>query len=189
MTQHKALPNFAAELKDLLATQDSMPPVESWKPTRTSELDICIKRDGTWWYEGDEMTREATVQLFSRILLKDGADYYLVTPAERAKISVELAPFVVRMAEVLGSGKEQRILLSTNVGDTFEVSPEHPLRLSEDHPDGDADDMGLPLVTVRRNLDALISRQVYYDLAEYVDECSDEEGRYGLWSNGHFFKL
>lgn len=185
MTKHKDLPNFAEELKDLLAQQDTFPPVERWKPERTYELDICIKRDGSWWYEGDEMTREATVQLFSRILLKEGDDYFLVTPTERAKIQVELQPFVIRIAEVLGEGSEQRVLLSTNVGDTFEVSSEHPLRLSAIASNSEM----LPVVTVRRNLDALLSRQVYYELADYIEECADEQGRYGIWSNGHFFKL
>ncbi|KZX82310.1 hypothetical protein A3715_00725 [Oleiphilus sp. HI0009] len=184
MTTQKILPNFASELKDLLALEGKIPPVETWTPSRESELNIVIKRDGSWWYNGDEMTREATVQLFSRILLLDEEDYYLVTPAEKVKITVECLPFVVRLAEVSGEGRDQRVLLSTNVGDTFELSPDHPIALLENSA-GEA----LPVVTVRRNLQALISRQVYYELADYMEESADEADRYGIRSSGHFFKL
>jgi len=185
MSPHKELPNFPNELLELLESPDALPPVEKWSPTRVGEIDISIKRDGSWWFEGEPMTREATVRLFSRILLKERGAYYLVTPVEKLKIDVELKPFVVRLVNVEGAGEAQRVMMSTNVGDTFEVSDDHPLRLEAI---GGAGDL-LPLVTVRRNLEALVSRPVYYELAEHLTESVESPGQYGIWSGGNFFQL
>lgn len=186
MTNKKDLPNFSQELRELLKYEDQMPPVDHWKPERRGEVEITIKRDGAWWFQDEPMTREATIQLFSKILLKENDQYFLVTPAEKMQLQVELLPFVVRMMDVQGEGEDerQRVIFSTNVGDTFEVSEEHPIRMIKSD-DGDC----LPVVRVRRNLDALVSRQVYYELAEYIQECPDKAGHFGLWSCGRFFSL
>ena len=86
--------------------------------------------------------------------------------------------------DVQGEGDQQRVIFSTNVGDTFEVSEEHPIRMMR------ADDGDLvPVVCVRRNLEALVSRQVYYELADYIQECPEKSGHFGLWSCGRFFVL
>ena len=183
MTTGKQLPNFSEELQALLAQPD-LPPVEQWRPERVGEVDITIKRDGTWWFQDEPMTREATIQLFSKILLKEDEHYYLVSPAEKMRLEVEVLPFVIRLMDVQGEGEQQRIIFSSNVGDTFEVSEEHPIRMVK----SDAGDL-LPVVRVRRNLDALISRQVYYELAEVMQECPDHSGHFGVWSCGRFFTL
>lgn len=184
MTNKKDLPNFSQELRELLKYEDQIPPVDQWQPRRSGEVDITVKRDGSWWFQDGPMTRDATIQLFSKILLKEDDQYFLVTPAEKMQLQVELLPFVVRMMDVQGEGERQRVIFSTNVGDTFEVSEEHPIRMIK----GDDGDL-LPVVRVRRNLEALVSRQVYYELAEYLQECPDKAGHFGLWSCGRFFLL
>ena len=184
MTAKKDLPNFSEELRELLKYEKAAPPVEQWHPQRVGQVDIVIRRDGSWWFQNEPMTREATIQLFSKILLKEDEYYYLVTPVEKMKLEVELLPFVVRLMDVQGESEQQRIIFSTNVGDTFEVSNEHPIRMHV----GDDGEV-LPVVRVRRNLDALVSRQVYYDLADYVKECPDKAGHFGVWSCGVFFEL
>lgn len=184
MTSKRELPNFSQELRKLLKYEHQMPPVDQWQPQRQGTVEITIKRDGAWWFQNAPMTREATIQLFSKILLKEEDAYFLVTPAEKMQLQVELLPFVVRLMDVQGDGEQQRILFSTNVGDTFEVSEEHPIRMLKSD-DGDF----LPVVRVRRNLEALVSRQVYYELAEFIQECPDKAGHFGLWSCGRFFLM
>ncbi|KZY98993.1 hypothetical protein A3758_15755 [Oleiphilus sp. HI0118] len=184
MTTGKQLPNFSQELLELLKYEDQTPPVEQWQPQRKGEVEITIKRDGSWWFQDEPMTRESTVQLFSKILLKEKDQYFLVTPVEKMRLQVELLPFVVRMMSKQGDGDGQRIIFSTNVGDTFEVSEQHPIRMIKSD-DGDC----LPVVRVRRNLEALVSRQVYYELAEFIQECPDKAGHFGLWSCGRFFLM
>ena len=53
-----------------------------------------IARDGTWFYLGTPIGREALVRLFASVLRKDGERYFLVTPVEKVGITVDDAPFV-----------------------------------------------------------------------------------------------
>ena len=107
MTRQIELPNFASEIRELVGDGKQLPPVHSWHPERVGEIDIRIAKDGTWFYQGDPMERQAVVQLFSTIMRLDDDGYCLVTPAEKMKIQVEDAPFVVRMIDIEGDGKCQ----------------------------------------------------------------------------------
>ncbi|PCH45827.1 MAG: hypothetical protein COC23_05425, partial [Hyphomicrobiales bacterium] len=61
-----------------------LPPVEKWHPDYCGELDIVIKRDGTWFYMGTPIGRAPLVRLFSTVLRKDEDGFtYLVTPVEK----------------------------------------------------------------------------------------------------------
>ena len=60
------------QLESLLAKaqQDAngLPPVESWQPELSGDIDIRICSDGRWLHEGGEFQRLALVRLFSSIL-------------------------------------------------------------------------------------------------------------------------
>jgi len=184
MSDKRTLPNFASEIRELVGQSPGVPPVETWHPEREGEIDIEIARDGNWYYQGELMERASVVQLFSSILRKDGDAFFLVTPAEKMKIRVEDAPFVIRLLDVEGSGEQQKLHVSTNVGDHFTVGESHPLRTVYNDKGEPA-----PYVTVRRNLEALITRTVYYELAELAQESPDTPDRYGVWSQGQFFLI
>jgi hypothetical protein len=70
-----------------------LPPVHLWNPPFCGDLDIRIARDGTWFYLGTPIGRAPLVRLFSTILRRDGAEYFLVTPVEKVGIRVDDAPF------------------------------------------------------------------------------------------------
>lgn len=183
MPLNTTLPNIPEDIRKLVAEGRSLPPVENWHPVREGVVAIRIARDGQWYFQGEPMTREATVQLFSTILRKDGEDYFLVTPAEKQKIEVEDAPFVVRLMDIENPGeKEQKIHFSTNVGDHFTLSVDHPFVLETD-----AKGELRPYVIVRRNLRARLLSPVYYELAGLAQE--SESGQFGVWSAGAFCVL
>ena len=56
-----------------------LPPVERWNPEHCGAIDMEIRRDGTWFYMGTPIGREALVRLFSTVLRKDddGETYQL----------------------------------------------------------------------------------------------------------------
>jgi len=45
-----------------------LPPVHLWNPPFCGDLDMQIKRDGTWFYMGTPIGRFELVKLFSSIL-------------------------------------------------------------------------------------------------------------------------
>lgn len=159
-----------------------LPPLEKWNPPFCGDLDMQIKRDGTWFYEGTPIGRPEMVKLFSTILWREGDDYFLVTPVEKVGIQVEDAPFVAIDFQASGEGREQVLEFVTNVDDRASAGPEHPIRVVRDAKTGEPS----PYVLVRRNLEALIDRKSFYRLVELGDH---HEGWFGLWSGGEFFRI
>ena len=160
-----------------------LPPVELWNPPFCGDIDMHIAADGLWYYMNSPIGRKPLMKLFASILRFDGdGKYYLVTPVEKCGIRVDDAPFVAIRMQVAGTGHDQVISFETNVDDEIVVGPEHPLRVAEEAGTG-----GLkPYVLVRRNLEALVSRALFYDLAAL----GVVEGEwFGVWSSGGFYPM
>ena len=102
-----------------------LPPVHLWNPDNCGEIDIVIRADGLWLHEGTPIGRPQLVRLFSTVLRKDPDGFYLVTPVEKLKLTVEDAPFTAVRADREG----EALVFHTNVGDRVEAGPEHPIRV------------------------------------------------------------
>ena len=153
------------------------PPVHLWDPPYCGEIDILIRRDGTWIHEGTPIGRPGLVRLFASILKREGDRHFLVTPVEKVGIRVEDAPFLAVDFEVA----DRAITFATNVGDTVTAGPGHPIRVEMA-----ADGAPSPYVEVRRGLEALIDRKSFYRLVELGEE---RHGQFGLASGGAFFPI
>lgn len=152
------------------------------------DSDFRIARDGTWFYQGSPMGRQAMVRLFSTILCKDGrGEYWLKTPAEQCRITVEDAPFVVIALRVRNlEGKGRTLCFKTNVNEWVVADEEHPLEIRCDAETG----VQVPYIHVRDGLDAKLNRNVYYELMEYaLAEGESRNGEWGVVSAGQFFAL
>jgi uncharacterized protein len=181
MAEARDASNPLAGLKDVQKA-GGLPPVHLWNPPFCGDIDMRIAGDGTWFYMNSPIGRKPLYTLFSRVLRRDGDDYFLVTPVEKCGIKVDDAPFVaVRMA-IEGMGREQVISFETNVDDHVTVSAEHVLRFADE-----AETDGLkPYVLVRVNLEALVKRALFYDLVAL----GVVEGEwFGVWSAGVFFPM
>jgi len=164
-----------------------LPPVHLWEPEYCGEMDMVIRSDGTWWHEGGQLTRAPLVKLFASILRKDDdGETYLVTPVEKIKIKVERGHFLATRVDIEGEGQEQRVFFTTNLGDTIEVGPERPLRV-ETNPETLEPS---PFVNARGNLDAALSRPVFYELVEHAVERETQDGpQLGIYALGTFYPL
>lgn len=163
-----------------------LPPVHLWNPDFCGDIDMRIARDGTWYYQGTPIGRKPMVRLFSTIMRRDGDDYFLITPVEKVRITVDDAPFVAVSLQVEGEGERQILRFTTNVDDVTEAGPEHALRVLID-PETDEPS---PYMHVRANLEALIHRNVFYQLVELAVPRDMEGQRWlGVWSGGVFFPI
>lgn len=159
-----------------------LPPLEKWNPPFCGDLDMQIKRDGTWFYQGTPIGRRELVKLFATILWREGDKYFLVTPVEKVGITVEDAPFVAVDFEAEGTGEAQNLRFETNLGDFSVAGQDAPIRVVRDEKTGEPS----PYVRIRRNLEALIDRKSFYRL---VDLGVHHEGWFGVWSGGEFFGI
>lgn len=165
-----------------LAAERRLPPVESWNPEHCGDSAMRIARDGTWFHEGSPIGRAAMVRLFSTILRREAdGGYVLVTPGEKLSIEVEDAPFVAVELKTEGAGPARRLAFRLNTDELVVAGPDHPLRFAA------TQDGPHPYLMVRRGLEALVARSVYYELANLAIE--EDASPPGLWSEGAFFAL
>ncbi len=163
------------------ATQKGPPPVHLWNPDFCGDLDMEIRRDGTWFYMGTPIGRVALVRLFASILKLEGGKYYLVTPAEKVGIRVVDAPFVAVDCDISADA----LTFTTNVDDRVTADADHPIRVTRA-----ANGEPAPYVMVRRGLQALIDRKTFYRLVDIATPgLHDGEEWLGLTSQGVFFPV
>ena len=155
-------------------------------PAADRHFGIRIARDGTWHYLGTPINRMPLVKLFSTVLRRENDRYWLVTPAERGLIDVDDAPFVAVEVTVEGEGQATQLTFRTNLDEEILAGPEHPIRVEID-PESEEP---APYIHVRDNLEALIARPVFYELAELAEEVEDgQKIELRIWSGGAVFSL
>lgn len=145
---------------------NKIPPVELWDPEYCGEIDLQIKPNGDWFYNGSIFKRASLVKLLASVLKKEANEYFLVTPVEKIKITVEDAPFVLTQWH-WEDEKETSMIVSTNLDDEFLLDAEHPLSISE---------QGELYIVVRRNLVAKVHRNVYYQWVDLAKEKATDKG-------------
>lgn len=163
--------NLTEIIKQLESSQ--LPPVDQWNPPFCGNIDMVIKRDGSWHYMGSPIGRKALVKLFSNVLKKEGDQYFLVTPVEKIGIQVEDAPFVAVLMETITPDKTSALLFTDNVGNQFIANSDHPIRVKIDPTTQEPS----PYIVVRKNLEALIHRNVFYQMVDlaHIEVIEDVE--------------
>src|SRR5207245_986903 len=92
----RAMPTPTLMENSAPGNSSATPPRRGRRPAiELGDLDMRIARDGTWFYRGSPITRMPLVKLFASVLRREpDGGYWLVTPAERGRVTVEDAPFI-----------------------------------------------------------------------------------------------
>jgi len=121
------------------------------------------------------------------MLCRDAAGtFWLITPAERGRITVADAPFIGVALDRRGHGRDQVLTIRTNIDEMVGVDAAHPLRVAVAAATGEP----RPYVMIRNGLEARLARPVFYELVELA--CEERVGDatlFGVWSNRIFFPL
>ncbi len=152
------LQNLSAQLNQKKYDLMASPPFDKWNPRFCGDMDMEIKADGRWFYMGSPIGRLTMVKLFASVLITETTEqglteYFLKTPAEKVRIQVEDAPFVITEWHE----QDSQIMLTTNLGHQLVLGETNPLiNLTKEN--------GEPklYVEVIRGLKARIHRNVFY---------------------------
>lgn len=158
------------------------PPLHLWNPPLSGDIAIRIAADGSWYHEGTPLLRESLVRLFASILRReDDGDYYLVTPAEKWRIEVELHPLIVTDIVQVdpAEGGQPLLQASLNTDKTVPINAEYPLFLEPVVGD-------IPALKLAHGLTALLSRAAWYRLA---DMATEKDGVLCVSSGDYRFEL
>ncbi len=156
-------------------------------PQDCGDFQIHIARNGSWFYLNSPITRPALVKLFSSVLSRDeDGIYWLTTPVERGRVTVEDAPFTAVELDVEGEGQTQALIFRTNLDENVTAGEDHPLRVMTNEATGEPN----PYILIRQNLEARLTRSVFYQLVELgMEERVGHETLFGVWSKNKFFPL
>lgn len=181
----KATPDSLIAAAKAAQKDGKHPPVHLWTPDFCGDLDMEIRRDGTWFYLGTPIGRFPLVKLFASILKLEDGKYFLVTPVEKVGIRVVDAPFVAVDMDAAGDGRDQVMTFTTNVEDVVVADVDHPIRVARDETGEPS-----PYIHIRAGLEALIDRKTFYRMIE-LGESHEVEGvdMFGVWSSGQFFPI
>lgn len=157
-------------------------PVDQWHPKDCGLDGFKISRFGEWYFQGSPIKRQSLVVLLSKLLKKEGTDYFVVSPVEKIKVEVDCFPFCVVLAEQDKSLEKSQWLLTLNTGEQITLGQQHPLSLYFDT----EFEIHLPKIRVRRDLYASINRNVYY---QWVESASENDDILSISSNGCVFRL
>ena len=150
---------------------------------QNNPTDICIDKDGSWYFRGAEMKRQDIVQYFYRYLRRDGDGNYLVEMNDdRCYVGVEDVPYVIKSVSIGYSTDAGRpyIELSLSDGNREGLNLSAPLRIGEDN---------VLYCRVRKGeFEARFSRPAYYQFCEYI-VYDDRSEKYALILNQHSYTL
>lgn len=166
------------------------PPIHLWHPEHISDIDMKIDRNGDWHHEGTQIKRASLTRLFSSVMRReDDGDYFLVTPVEKCRIQVEDVPFQAILMRVDGVGNSQQLVFTSNMAEEAIAGADHPLSFLEET-DSENGSRFIPYIEIRDGLKARVSRNVYYQLMDLLEEGEgDNKGWLGVWSDGCFFGI
>ena len=148
----------------------SILPLEQWRPKHCGAMDLKVKANGEWWHQGQLIKRQALIDLFSRVLWKEGGKFYLRTPAEQIEIEVEDEPLFIHQADQVELDGKTYIRLTSTAQDEIIVDAQHPVFMREF-----AGEMR-PYVAVRFGLNAVIQRAAFFHLIEMGQLLENEQG-------------
>ncbi|MEP5567311.1 MAG: DUF1285 domain-containing protein [Halioglobus sp.] len=136
------------------------PPLHLWHPELSGDIAIRIAADGTWYHDGEPIRRESLRNLFASILRKeDDGEFYLVTPVEKWRVSVELHPLIVTDIDLIND----QFQLTLNTGKVVTAGAEYELFL-----DPAVDNVAA--ITLWHGLTAIFSRSAWYRLVSFADD-------------------
>ena len=140
-------------------------PTERWDPPYCGEMPLVIKENGDWEYQHSKIDRQRLVNLFASVLVHEDGDYYLVTPVEKLKITVEDAPFIVTEWQRVEVDGKQAIQVATNIDERYILSERVPLKVVNQ----------IPYVCLPRGMTAKVHRNVYYQWVALAELSSQNE--------------
>lgn len=190
MTQHSQIKADPLTIARLLQDEQGnapkgLPPVQQWQPPFCGDIDMYIKANGQWLYQGTPILRHTLVKLFSSILRKEEGEFYLVTPVEKVRIQVEDAPLVASQVEKIEDQGICYLRFKTLTDDVVIMDDRHFLQVNYDS-------LGepRPYLRVREQLDALLTRNVFYQLVNWAEiKQINDKDYYAVQSAGQWFCL
>ena len=143
---------------------------------------IKINSNGDWLYKNSLIKKKVLIKLFSSVLVSDNkGNFFLETPAEKGKIEVEDAPFVIISYRIKKRKNDQEVIFKTNLDEEVVLSKKNPIFFKKKNKSF------IPYIVIRNKINAKVLRPVYYQLIN--DFMKENKKDISIKSKGLRFKL
>ena len=132
-------------------------PLDKWNPRLSGDIDIRVTRDGRWIHEGGEIKRKPLIRLFASLVKQEGSEFFLVTPVEKWRISVE--DTALHVISLVGESETGVGAVLSN-GQIESLSSHSEIKLTK------LDENDIPVLATAQGLPARFLRTAYYQLLE-----------------------
>lgn len=164
---------MAQQLSQVLAQlqleQHDYTAIEKWQPKLCGEMDLVIRDNGDWEYQGSKITRQAMINLFAKVLWREDEQYFLKTPVEKLKIQVQDVPLFIYNIEQVQIDGISYLQCHSTTGDVVTISEQHPIFMQK------YQGQWRPYVHIRLGLNALILRSAFFQLIDYGELQEDSQ--------------
>ena len=170
-------------LEDLIKHAQQLPAynIASWQPVLKGDMDLVITANGHWLHQGTAITNTKIMQLFGRLLQRQSnGDYWIITPTEAFRITVEDLPFVIVAADYVHQEGVDLWQFTTNTGDQIYLSQLDQLVVTYNS------EQPQPRVCVRDGLWGRINRAVFYQLALACEVVETTHGDHAELTSGPY---
>ena len=175
MSKYKLNEDLSDELK--FERLERKPPIHLWSPNLSGDIDILIKRDGSWWHDGAKINRKPLVKFFAGLLRREvDGEYYLVTPEEKWRITVELLPLMVIGLKKSNCSRVPCLNAVLNTDEIVPINSRYKIQQS-------VGTGGIASIVLWNGLSGFFNRSSWYEL---VNLCDDN---FFIHSYGERFKL
>jgi len=140
-------------------------PIDKWNPPLSGDIDIRITKVGRWIHEGGEIKRKTLVRLFASLVKQEGDEFFLVTPVEKWKITVE--DTALHVISLVGESKTGVSAVLSN-GQIEPLNSHSKIKLTK------LDENDIPVLATAQGLSARFLRTAYYQLLE-MGELTESE--------------
>tara|TARA_B100000780_G_scaffold156651_1_gene109564 strand:- start:823 stop:1362 length:540 start_codon:yes stop_codon:yes gene_type:complete len=169
-------------LEQLIKHAQQLPAYDlaAWKPKFNGDMDLIISADGTWYHQGSAILKPKIMQLFGRLLQRQAnGDYWIITPIDAFRITVEDLPFVIVAADYVQQRDQGLWQFTSNMGDQIMLTQADQLLVTSD-----AEQHPKPQLYVREGLWGRINRRVFYQLALACELVETPLGNHAQLSSG-----
>lgn len=172
-------------LEQLIVNAQKLPDYDlaSWQPVFHGDMDLVISASGAWHHQGSAIVKTKIKQLFGRLLQRQtNGDYWIITPVEAFRITVEDLPFVIVAADIVQQHGLDVWQFTTNMGDQINLCQADQLLVTFNSQQSQSQPQ--PQLYVRDELWGRINRSVFYQLALACDIVASEQGDYAELKSG-----
>ena len=139
-------------------------PLDEWNPPLCEGVEFTLDEDSNWFYNGSEIKRKAMIKLFSKLVKREGDNYFVVTPSEKICLKAKGEIFSI----IDYKKEEENYFFKTNTDEWVKLTSTNYIKVDmvNNHP--------YPKILLRDGIWGLLTRNIFYLLISEANQSGNK---------------